>query len=259
MNQNYRNLLSLQKLKFYFLQKLFISWENLIGHFSLVGNPYFFEPQQFDWVKELESHWLEIRQELDRILLIVDELPNLQDISLEQQTITQDNRWKTYFLYGYGFKIDKNCQKCPETTELVEKIPGMKTAFFSILLPHKEIPEHQGYYKGVVRYHLGLVIPKLYKQCGIKIGNEVAHWEEGKSLLFDDAFTHQAWNKTDEIRVVLLIDVIRPLPFPFSSINRIVLNSISTSLFVEEALKNQAEWDKRLEKSLAKVTKSNSQ
>lgn len=257
MNQYFRNLLSLQKLKIYFQEKLFISWENLIGHFSLVGNPHFLNPQQFDWVKELESDWLKIRQELDRILLIVDELPNFQDISPEQQDITQDNRWKSFFLYGYGFKIDKNCQRCPETTKLIEKIPGMKTAFFSILLPHKEIPEHQGYYKGIIRYHLGLVIPKLYKQCGIQIGNEVAHWEEGKSLLFDDTFTHQAWNKTDEMRVVLFIDVIRPLPFPLSFINKVVFNSISTSPFVEVARKNQAKWDKRLEKSLAMVTKSN--
>jgi len=98
----------------------------------------------------------------------------------------------------------KNCARCPETTRLIENIPGMKTAFFSILAPGKYIPEHRGLYKGFIRYHLGIKVPKPFNQCGIKVDGEIRHWEEGKSLIFDDTFTHEAWNLSEEFRVVLL-------------------------------------------------------
>src|SRR5687768_10908719 len=61
----------------------------------------------------------------------------------------------------------KNCKKCPETLRLIEKIPGMKTAFFSILAPQKHLPAHRGPFNGVLRYHLGLIIPQEREQCRI--------------------------------------------------------------------------------------------
>ena len=69
-----------------------------------------------------------------------DALPNFQDISTDQYNLTDDDRWKTYFLWGYGFQSEANCARCPETTRLVESIPGMETAMFSILAPQKRIP-----------------------------------------------------------------------------------------------------------------------
>ena len=111
--------------------KLFKKYEQLIPEYSLVGNTPFLDTKQFSWTEELENNWLVIRQELDKILEYKEELPNFQDISPDQgYSIAQDNLWKTYFLYGYGIKVDTNCQRCPETTRLIEKIPGMKTAFF---------------------------------------------------------------------------------------------------------------------------------
>ncbi|NIP29217.1 MAG: aspartyl/asparaginyl beta-hydroxylase domain-containing protein, partial [Candidatus Dadabacteria bacterium] len=68
--------------------------------------------------------------------------------------ITTDNNWKTYFLAGYGIESKENCKRCPETARILKKIPGMKTAFFSILSPKKHIPAHKGPFNGVLRYHL---------------------------------------------------------------------------------------------------------
>ncbi len=90
-------------------------------------------------------------------------------------------------------------------------IPGLTTAFFSILSPHKHIGEHRGPWRGVLRYHLALRVPEPAAQAGISVGGQVAHWEEGRSLLFDDGYEHFAWNDTDGVRVVLFVDVIRPL------------------------------------------------
>ena len=111
--------------------KLLKKYEQLIPQYSLVGTTPFLDTKQFSWTEDLETNWLVIRQELDKILEHKEELPNFQDISPDQgYSTTQDNLWKTYFLYGYGIKVKTNCQRCPETTRLIEKIPGMKTAFF---------------------------------------------------------------------------------------------------------------------------------
>lgn len=214
---------------------------------SLVGDAAFFEPEHFPWIQELETHWLTIRQELDQVLEWVRSLPNFQDISADQASITQDDRWKTYFLYGYGFKAAGNCRRCPETTRLIEQIPGMKTAFFSILLPQKHIPEHRGPYKGVLRYHLALKVPQPAEQCGLRVGNQVRHWQEGKSLVFDDTWPHAAWNDTDEMRVVLFVDVVRPLRRPFCWLNQAMIRLIAISPYVQDAKHKALYWEAKLD------------
>ena len=103
---------------------------------------------------------------------------------------------------------------CPRTAALMREIPGMTTAMFSILSPRKHILDHRGPYKGVLRYHLGLIVPRDAEACRIRVGEDIRHWEEGKSMIFDDTFNHEVWNDTDETRVVLFVDVLRPLPVP---------------------------------------------
>jgi beta-hydroxylase len=231
-------------------EKFFRKLEKDIAYFSLIGDASFFEDRQFVWVAELEKNWSIVRQELDFILKHTYDLPNFQDLSQDQYSITQDNRWKTYGFYCYGIKAEKNCARCPETTRLIENIPGMKTAFFSILLPHKQIPEHRGPYKGVLRYHLGLKIPSTKAEdCGIRVGSEIRHWQEGKSLIFDDTFPHAAWNNTDDIRAVLFIDFIRPLRFPLSIINHFFIKLIAISPYIQDVKINQEKWDRRLDEA----------
>ena len=99
----------------------------------------------------------------------------------------------------------------------------MKTAMFSILAPKKHIPEHRGMWKGMLRYHLGLIIPWPPGSCRIRVGQDIRTWDEGKSLVFDDSHLHEAWNDSDQYRVVLFVDVVRPLIFPLSLINRSVI------------------------------------
>lgn len=224
-------------------EKLLRKLEQQIGKASLVGDRTFFDTENFDWVTEVENNWLKIRQELDLLLQNLEQLPNFQDISEDQYSITKDNLWKTYFLYAYGIKVEENCLKCPETTKIIETIPGMKTAFFSILLPHKHIPEHCGPYKGVIRYHLALKVPEQQDKCAIKVGNDIRHWSEGKSLIFDDTFPHEAWNQTDEIRVVLFLDFVRPMRLPWSIINQSLIQLIAWSPLVQKGKKNLEKWN----------------
>jgi ornithine lipid ester-linked acyl 2-hydroxylase len=142
-----------------------------------------------------------------------------------------------------GYKAEKNCARCPETTRLVEQIPGMTTAFFSILSPHKHIPAHRGVFKGFVRYHLGLKIPDPSSQCRIRIEDEFRNWEEGESMVFDDTFEHEVWNDSNETRVVLFVDILRPLPFVARKINQLLISLVRQSAYIQDARKNQDAWE----------------
>lgn len=241
----------------YKLGKPAILWlQNIIARYSIIANDCFLEPDYFDWTSELESKWQIIRQELDFILVHTEHLPGFHDISEDQKRVSGDDLWKTFFLYGYGIKMEQNCQYCPLTTKLIEEIPGMKTAFFSILLPGKHIPEHCGPYKGVLRYQLALKVPEDKENCRIRVADEYRHWSEGKSLLFDDSFPHEVWNSTNEVRVVLFMDIVRPVRFPVSLLNKFVISLIRCSPYVQDAYKNQQQWDKRLANVLkAKLSK----
>lgn len=230
-------------------RKIVWGLEKFISRYSLVANTPFLASEQFDWVPILEENWQAIRAELDVILQYTDHLPRFQDISPDQgMNISQDNRWKTFFLYGYGVKMSQNCDYCPKTSRTIEQIPGMKTAFFSIMLPGKYISEHRGPYKGVLRCHLGLKVPHAKEECGIRVDHEIRHWEEGKTMVFDDSYPHEAWNKTDEVRVVLFLDVVRPMSFPASLLNHLLINLIRWSPFIRDAHKNQQQWDRKIAK-----------
>lgn len=220
--------------------------EQVLIRFSLVGEQAFLEPAQFAWVKGLEADWAAIRGEMDRIMATPERIPNFQDISRDQTNITRDDKWKSYFLYGYGYKMENNCKACPKTTRSVENIPGMFTAFFSVLAPGKRIPLHRGPYRGLLRCHLALLVPEPRDRCRIEVGGEWATWEEGRCLIFDDTYKHQVENDTDGVRVVLFIDVLRPLKFPGSLLNRAVLALIRLSPFIQDARRNQQAWERRL-------------
>ena len=121
---------------------------------------------------------------------------------------------------------------------LLKAIPGMKTAMFSILAPHKHIPGHRGPYKGVLRYHQGLIVPTPKTLCKINVGADFRYWEEGKSLIFDDSHWHLVWNNSDFYRVILFVDFIRPLPFPVSVLNRFTIWTIGRTPFITDAMDN---------------------
>jgi aspartyl/asparaginyl beta-hydroxylase (cupin superfamily) len=222
-----------------------VEW--VIGRASLVGTDPFLDSDTFEWIPGFEGNWEAVRAELDELLLRHDELPNFQDISVDQASITDDDRWKTYFFYAYGVRSDGNCRRCPTTARIVEEVPGMTTAFFSILSPHKHIPEHRGPYRGVLRYHLGLRVPEPAEASGIKVGGQIGRWREGGSLLFDDTYPHEAWNDSDQLRVVLFMDIVRPLRAPISWLNWLVIKAIGWSPYVQDGKRRNREWEERFD------------
>ena len=221
------------------------SLESFIAKVSVHGDPSIYETRTFPWAAELEMDWKMIRAELDAVMVYRDQMPSFQDILKEVSTIQTDNDWKTFFLAGIGMDCRDNATRCPETMRLLGKIPGMKTAFFSILSPRKHIPAHRGAYNGVLRFHLGLLVPQPREQVRIRIGNDFRNWTEGKALIFDDTYNHEVWNDTDGYRVVLFVDFTRPLKQPWHWFNERLLNIGALAPFLREAGKKQSAWQKK--------------
>jgi beta-hydroxylase len=191
----------------------------------VAGGEIFLSTNHRDWVRPLESNWQAIRDEFDR-LNAAFAVPALIDVISGERSIA-DARWKAFIFCHFGRRIERNCSLCPRTTALLQDIPGLLSAEFSLLEPGARIAPHQGIYAGTIRYHLALRVPQDADLCRLRVDDETRGWREGGSLLFDDTHRHEAWNLTDESRVVLVIDVRRPLPVPLRWINDAVLFGLS--------------------------------
>ncbi len=230
-------------ITFRVMNNVLLGLGKLMRPFSKVSNAPVLPNEDFKWAKSLEDNWEAIRNELSALLQHDDHLPNIEDIQPQEQALNQDNKWKTFFLYGFGIKSEKNCEKCPVTTQVLESIPGMLTGFFSILYPGKHIPAHRGIFKGIVRTHLGVIVPESTK-CRMRVGNEIINWKNGKAVFFDDTYNHEVWNETDSVRVVLLIDTVRPYKSWGAKINNQIIKGITESVYVKQAFKKNEDWEK---------------
>lgn len=197
--------------------------EAAIRRFSRDGRRAYFDTADFAWAARLEEHWREIRGELDAVLAGREPIPPFHVVSEEQRSITDDDRWRVFVFRVFGTPVERNCRRCPRTAALLAEIPGLRNAMFSILAPRKVIPEHRGIYCGLLRYHLALKVPADGASCRLWVAGEARGWEEGRTLIFDDAYPHSVRNDTGEERVVLFADFERPLPGPLAPANRAFL------------------------------------
>jgi Aspartyl/asparaginyl beta-hydroxylase and related dioxygenases len=219
--------------------------ESAVARVSRLPDVPVYTREQFDWLRGIEAGWGEVREELDRIMVYRDTMPSFHEIIAEVSTITTDHDWKTFFLMSVGREAGENARRCPRTMALLRRIPGVSTAFFSILSPGKHIPAHRGAYNGVLRLHLGLLVPEPRERCRIRVADEIHHWEEGRALIFDDSFNHEVWNDTDGYRVVLFVDFARPLLQPWDALNRGLLRLGPLAPLLRKAASRQKLWEKR--------------
>jgi aspartyl/asparaginyl beta-hydroxylase (cupin superfamily) len=173
---------------------------------------------------ELDRNYPVIRAELLGILSEKRAIPRYHELDQMQYNISArvdpDKDWKVYPLNIMGVKPEAYCARCPRTTALLEGIPGLFEAFFSILEGGKSIPHHEGPYRGYLRYHLGLIVPEK-NPPSIRLKDQVYTWKEGQSVLFDDSWDHEVYNQSEGDRVVLIVDIRRPMPQPFDAVNRL--------------------------------------
>jgi beta-hydroxylase len=212
---------------------------------SLVPDQTTFERERFPWTREFEANWQVIRAELDRVMQYRDELPRLYEVSPRNTRISADDNWKSFVLYGFGYRSESNCKVCPETARLLAKVPGIESAFFSILSPGAHIPAHKGLAKGLLRCHLGLMVPKQRENCRMFLDGTPHTWQEGRVLLFDDTHTHEVRNDTNEDRVVLLFDFERPMTLRGRLASRTMLSLMRRSAYVKDSVHHYLNWEEQ--------------
>ena len=187
----------------------------------------------------LAQNYPVIRVECESLIRSSLRMPGMEELTSYTASGIHQIAWKT-FMFKSGKFIDENCVLAPKTAALLRGIPGVYTAFFSVLEPNQHIKAHWGYWKGFVRYHLGVVIPDNNRdgKCWIRINpsaqartgdraeiaqGEKYYWHEGEAVLFDDTFLHEAANESNQVRVVLFLDVARKMVWPLALLNRFFL------------------------------------
>lgn len=229
------------------LGKLFLrAADRFLARHSLAPTTPFLPAGDFPQVRDLEAGWRAIRAELDRVLERPQDIPTFHEMSPDQARISFGDNWKTFVFYVFGKRIDENCRACPRTAEILGGLPGLQNAWFSILAPGYHIPPHRGPTKAVVRCHLGLRIPAEPERCWIRVGAETRHWETGKCLCFDDTFEHEVRNATPEARVVLFVDLDRPLDRVAGPCRDALLSLLRASAYVRKPLANLNRWNRRI-------------
>ena len=132
--------------------------------------------------------------------------------------VTEDKylEWPESYLYNHGWNVfglrfqyndifDAH-SLCPVLSDFIKQHDTLiETAGFSILSPGTIINPHVGFSSDVLRCHLGIKIPE--GDCCLKVGGMVRKWKEAESFIFDDTIEHEAWNRTSEDRIVLLMDL----------------------------------------------------
>jgi ornithine lipid ester-linked acyl 2-hydroxylase len=209
----------------------------------------------FPFLAPIEANWTKIRAELDGLLKDRTRLPAFHQISPDQQYISKGDHWKVFILFGFGVPSERNCARCPETAQLLRSVPGLQSAWFSILAPRYHIPRHRGVTKSVLRAHLGLIIPAQRDRCTMQVDDCTVGWEPGKCLVFDDFYPHEVWNETNEERVVLIFDFERPMRRPGRMANAVLMWGIKRTAYFKDAQRNLKNWDERLEAAVETADK----
>jgi aspartyl/asparaginyl beta-hydroxylase (cupin superfamily) len=179
----------------------------------------FFDRKHFPWLEGLEAATPVIRAELQAILASAD--PGLAPY-IDMPAGTPRNLWSALdgspdwsalHLWRDGERIDAVCERAPRTAALVETLPLARIAgrapavFFSILKAGKTIPPHTGVTNIRSIVHLPLVVPG---DCGFRVGGATREWREGEAFVFDDTIEHEAWNRSDRDRALLILDCWNP-------------------------------------------------
>lgn len=195
----------------------------------------FHERNAFPWLAELEASTGEITEELQAVMGRSEHFTPYvsypDGVPLDQWSdLNRSTRWSAYHFFNMGRREVENCKRCPKTTRLLERLPQpqvqgrMPAAMFSVLRARTRIPPHTGVANIRLVVHLPLIVPP---GCGFRVGNVTREWKVGEAWVFDDTIEHEAWNDSDEDRVVMIFDVWNPL---LSEAERRMVASVMTSI-----------------------------
>jgi aspartate beta-hydroxylase len=179
----------------------------------------FYDRRAFAWAEKLQRCTEIIRAELQAVLATgaAGFEPYIQREAnrpaFNPRGLQDNPNWSAFYLIRSGTEVPANALRCPGTLAALREVPMCEiegrtpAVLFSLLRPGAHIPAHHGFMNARLVCHLPLIIPP---DCALRVGNETRAWREGELLMFDDTIEHEAWNKSSQLRVVLIFDVWRP-------------------------------------------------
>ncbi len=188
--------------------------------------PPFAAPKEHPWTKDFEENYQVIYEELKAYLK-----ENKLIGYFIKSMVSRENSWKTIPLRTWGIEQTKNQEQFPFTYSLIKKYPQITSASFNLLEAKSKIHPHCGDTNAIYRCHLGLDIPAGWPECALRVQKETRPWENGKWLMFMDAYEHEAYNNSEKDRFIFVVDVIRD---EFKNEKEKVCATVMTSLFLQK-------------------------
>ena len=187
---------------------------------DLQPEPYF-DRALFPWYAALEQAADAIREDLQRVLAAREGLQPFLDFSggarksdfLDNTHDLDAAAWDGYFFFRHGEAYVEHLAACPATSAALAQVPLTRIdghapeVLFSLLSPGTVIKPHHGVTNSRVVTHLPLIVPP---DCALEVGGVEHVWAEGRCVTFDDTFLHAAWNRSDRLRVVMILDTWHP-------------------------------------------------
>jgi len=137
-----------------------------------------------------------------------------------------------------GDEITGKCSEyLPNIAKILKNTPEVISCVLSILEPGVMIPIHVGYYKGIIRYMLPLVVPDDKENCFLWVNGIKYSWTAGEGVLWDDIYPHKVYNNTNQVRILLYMDIIRPIDGLLGKLNLTILKLIKNSKIVKDEIK----------------------
>lgn len=189
-------------------------------YFPGIPSQTYYPTSRFPWQARLEEATDIIREELLAVLAQDESLEPFMEFSSAaaaeaylRSSSSQPAAWDAYFFYRHGDRFDEHCARCPRTSALLDTLPLVRIrdhapeTLFSVLRPGTHILPHRGVTNTRLVTHLPLIVPP---DCAINVGGQLHAWQEGRCVTFDDTFEHEAWNRSDRTRVVMILDSWNP-------------------------------------------------
>jgi len=166
------------------------------------------EPSQFPCTALLERGWEQVRSEVLRLDRERDFQPSPDSLTTVADGYDETG-WRWFGLFGDDARFAAHRTRCPATSAACAAVPGLVNAGFSLFRPGTRLYPHQGELRGVLRCHLALLVPA--GDVGLRLAGVTHRWVPGRCLVFDDTIEHEAWNRGDGDRIVLLV-TFHPMP-----------------------------------------------
>ena len=183
---------------------------------GLPAMPYY-AAATFDWLPALEAQTAAIRAELEPLLPATHTGERVfNDDALERANLRGTRgapSWTGYYFYRHGLRRDDAASACQRTAAALEALPldhvreHGPEVLFSVFTPGTHLLPHRGVTNTRLVAHLPLIVPP---DCALRVGGEEHVWREGRVVVFDDTYEHEAWNRSDAVRVVLIFDIWNP-------------------------------------------------